>query len=77
MAPDDVAVVDEVQMIEDPDRGGAWTRAILGEPTKPSRYTLTYSTSIPFLTSRTFWFVCACDSACVTTYRVVYELLLL
>ena len=27
---DDVAVVDEVQMIEDPDRGGAWTRAILG-----------------------------------------------
>jgi ATP-dependent RNA helicase SUPV3L1/SUV3 len=28
----DVAVVDEVQMIEDPDRGGAWTRAILGLP---------------------------------------------
>ena len=28
---DDVAVVDEVQMIEDPERGGAWTRALLGE----------------------------------------------
>lgn len=27
---DDVAVVDEVQMIGDPERGGAWTTAILG-----------------------------------------------
>ena len=26
-----MGVVDEVQMIEDQDRGGAWTRAILGE----------------------------------------------
>ena len=26
----DVAVIDEAQMIEDPDRGGGWTRAILG-----------------------------------------------
>ena len=28
----DVAVVDEVQMIKDYDRGGAWTKAILGLP---------------------------------------------
>ena len=27
-----MAVVDEVQMMEDIERGGAWTRAILGEP---------------------------------------------
>lgn len=27
---DDVAVIDEVQMIEDLERGGAWTRALLG-----------------------------------------------
>ena len=32
MCVDDVAVVDEVQMIQDPDRGGAWARAVLGEP---------------------------------------------
>lgn len=30
--PVDVAVVDEVQMIGNADRGGAWTRAILGLP---------------------------------------------
>ena len=29
---DDVGVVDEVQMMQDISRGGAWTRAILGEP---------------------------------------------
>lgn len=28
----DVAVIDEVQMIKDYDRGGAWTKAILGIP---------------------------------------------
>ena len=28
---DDVAVIDEVQMIEDLQRGGAWTRALLGK----------------------------------------------
>lgn len=27
---DDVAVVDEIQMIRDPERGWAWTRALLG-----------------------------------------------
>ena len=27
---DHVAVIDEIQMIADPERGGAWTRAILG-----------------------------------------------
>ena len=27
---DDVAVIDEIQMIEDLQRGGAWTRALLG-----------------------------------------------
>ena len=27
---DDVAVIDEAQMIRDEERGGAWTRAILG-----------------------------------------------
>ena len=30
----DVAVLDEVQMICDPDRGYAWTRALLGLPAK-------------------------------------------
>ena len=30
-SPDDVAVIDEVQMIEQEARGGAWTRAILGQ----------------------------------------------
>ena len=29
---DDVAVIDEMQMLKDEDRGGAWTRAILGQP---------------------------------------------
>ena len=28
----DVAVIDEVQMIASPDRGWAWTRALLGMP---------------------------------------------
>ena len=27
---DDVAVIDEIQMLKDPERGGAWTRALLG-----------------------------------------------
>lgn len=27
---DDVAVIDEIQMIKDPQRGWAWTRAFLG-----------------------------------------------
>jgi ATP-dependent RNA helicase SUPV3L1/SUV3 len=26
----DVAVIDEIQLIEDPDRGYAWTNALLG-----------------------------------------------
>ncbi|EPY15892.1 hypothetical protein STCU_11692 [Strigomonas culicis] len=30
--PVDVAVIDEVQMIADPERGWAWTRALLGLP---------------------------------------------
>jgi ATP-dependent RNA helicase SUPV3L1/SUV3 len=30
----DVAVIDEIQMIQDPDRGFAWTRALLGIPAK-------------------------------------------
>lgn len=28
--PDDVAVIDEIQMIKDQQRGWAWTRAVLG-----------------------------------------------
>jgi ATP-dependent RNA helicase SUPV3L1/SUV3 len=28
---DDVAVIDEVQMMRDPQRGWAWTRALLGK----------------------------------------------
>lgn len=28
---DEVAVIDEIQMIRDPARGWAWTRALLGE----------------------------------------------
>ncbi len=31
---DDVAVIDEIQMIEDPQRGGGWTRALLGLPAR-------------------------------------------
>ena len=27
---DDVAVVDEIQMLRDQERGGAWTRVLLG-----------------------------------------------
>ena len=30
----DVAVIDEIQLIEDPDRGWAWTRALLGVPAR-------------------------------------------
>eukprot|EP00461_Guttulinopsis_vulgaris_P008148 UN08199 len=30
----DVAVIDEIQMIQDRDRGHAWTRAFLGIPAK-------------------------------------------
>ena len=32
--PIDVAVLDEIQMIADPDRGYAWTRALLGLPAR-------------------------------------------
>ncbi len=32
---DDVAVIDEIQMIRDPERGGAWTRALLGMSFNP------------------------------------------
>lgn len=28
--PDEIAVIDEIQMIRDPQRGWAWTRALLG-----------------------------------------------
>lgn len=31
---DEVAVIDEIQMIKDPSRGWAWTRALLGELTE-------------------------------------------
>jgi ATP-dependent RNA helicase SUPV3L1/SUV3 len=30
----DVAVIDEIQMLQDPDRGPAWTAALLGAPAK-------------------------------------------
>lgn len=30
----DVAVIDEIQLISDPDRGWAWTRALLGVKAK-------------------------------------------
>lgn len=30
----DVAVIDEIQLLEDPDRGWAWTRAVLGVPAR-------------------------------------------
>jgi hypothetical protein len=33
---DDVAVIDEIQMMRDPQRGWAWTRALLGKMTKLS-----------------------------------------
>jgi ATP-dependent RNA helicase SUPV3L1/SUV3 len=29
-SPFDVAVIDEIQLIEDPERGYAWTNALLG-----------------------------------------------
>ena len=32
--PVDVAVIDEIQMIEDPQRGGGWSRALLGLPAR-------------------------------------------
>lgn len=31
LCSDEVAVIDEIQMIRDPARGWAWTRALLGE----------------------------------------------
>jgi ATP-dependent RNA helicase SUPV3L1/SUV3 len=34
MHPIDVAVVDEIQMVSDPDRGWAWTNALFGIPAK-------------------------------------------
>lgn len=30
----DVAVIDEIQMLQDPDRGAAWTAALIGAPAK-------------------------------------------
>ncbi|MCH9798524.1 MAG: helicase, partial [Betaproteobacteria bacterium] len=30
----DVAVIDEIQMLQDPDRGQAWTAALIGVPAK-------------------------------------------
>ncbi len=33
-APMDVAIVDEAQMLHDPDRGAAWTAAIMGAPAR-------------------------------------------
>ncbi len=33
-APVDVAIVDEAQMLHDPDRGAAWTAAIMGAPAR-------------------------------------------
>lgn len=30
MSEDEVAIIDEIQMIRDPGRGWAWTRALLG-----------------------------------------------
>jgi len=30
MLTDEVAVIDEIQMIREPQRGWAWTRALLG-----------------------------------------------
>lgn len=30
----DVAVIDEIQMLQDPDRGSAWTAALIGAPAK-------------------------------------------
>ena len=35
---DDVAVIDEIQMIRDPQRGWAWTRALLGKIRSCIRY---------------------------------------
>ncbi|WP_019906610.1 helicase-related protein [Methylobacterium sp. 77] len=34
MRPVDVAVIDEIQMLSDPDRGWAWTNALFGIPAK-------------------------------------------
>jgi ATP-dependent RNA helicase SUPV3L1/SUV3 len=34
MRPVEVAVIDEIQMIADPDRGWAWTNALFGIPAK-------------------------------------------
>ena len=30
----DVAIIDEIQMLQDPDRGSAWTAALIGVPAK-------------------------------------------
>ncbi|MCE6958835.1 hypothetical protein LAZ40_07205 [Cereibacter sphaeroides] len=38
-APIDVAIIDEAQMIADPERGWAWTQAILGLPAREIRLT--------------------------------------
>jgi ATP-dependent RNA helicase SUPV3L1/SUV3 len=32
--PVDVAVIDEIQMLQDPDRGSAWTAALIGAPAR-------------------------------------------
>ena len=34
ISSDDVAIIDEIQMIENSQRGGAWTRALLGIPAR-------------------------------------------
>lgn len=44
----DIAVIDEAQMMADPDRGGAWTRAILGLDA-PTIHVCTSPNAVPLL----------------------------
>ncbi|WP_158276251.1 helicase-related protein [Bifidobacterium callitrichidarum] len=50
----DVAVIDEAQMMADPDRGGAWTRAILGLDA-PIIHVCTSPNAVPLLRKLIDW----------------------
>lgn len=58
----DLAVIDEAQMIEDADRGGGWTRAILGVPARRIHVCLA-----PYATDLLVQLITACGD----TYEIV------
>lgn len=67
---DEVAVIDEIQMIRDPSRGWAWTRALLG------LYNILRNVIIIiffFLNLNYFIILCICAGLCAEEIHVCGE----